>query len=304
MKAPEYIHPPIEKSVLKKELTKERFVRSTGKGENEVYIFTGDEAPNLLKEVGRLREWSFALAGGGTGKPLDLDDQDRGEKAYSQLIVWSPEEEEIVGGYRFIDCKDIGKDEIDQALSTSHYFKFSSSFISDFLPYTIELGRSFVQPAFQPNIDPRKGIFALDNLWDGLGAIVNTHPHMKYFFGKVTMYTDYNREARNAVLAFMHHYFPDGDGLVKPVQPLPYEEDSEFISALEGSDFKDGLRLLTKYCKERKEMVPPLIKNYMQLSPSMKTFGTFMNKDFGKVEETGILVTIEDIYPDKKERYL
>lgn len=296
--------PPIEKALLKSELTKERFVRKTNKGDNEIYIVNAHNAPQTLQEIGRLREVSFAAAGGGTGNPVDLDAYDTNEHCYEQLIVWSPDDEEIVGGYRFIDCSSICN--LDPLpLSTTHYFNFSDAFREHFLPYTIELGRSWVQPHFQPQINARKGIFSLDNLWDGLGAIVANNPHIKHFFGKVTMYTSYNAEARDAVLSFMHHYFPDHDKLVWPKSPLSINTDmSAFIKQLEALPFKEGLRVLGGFVKEREELIPPLINNYMQLSPTMKTFGTAMNNDFGAVEETGILITIADIYADKRERYV
>lgn len=298
------IIPPIERQLLKQELNTQRFVRKTNKGDNEIYIVNAHNSPYVMQEIGRLREVSFAAAGGGTGQPVDIDEYDTHKHCYEQLIVWSPEDEEIVGGYRFMDCSKIYKlDPIP--LSTHHYFIYSEKFIKEYMPYTIELGRSWVQPNFQPQQNSRKGIFSLDNLWDGLGAIVADNPHIKHFFGKVTMYTNYNQEARDAVLSFMHYYFPDKEALVYPIEPLGIETDmTDFLASLDGLDFKDGLRVLSNYVKDRGELIPPLINNYMQLSPTMKTFGTAMNNDFGAVEETGILVTIADIFPERHERYV
>jgi hypothetical protein len=295
---------PIPRKLLKEELNRKRFVRNTNKLDNEIYIVDAHNSPNTMQEIGRLREVSFAEAGGGTGNPVDIDEYDTQERCYQQLIVWSPEDEEIVGGYRFMDCADIWNlDPIP--LSTTHYFNFSERFIKTFMPYTIELGRSWVQPKYQPQVNARKGVFALDNLWDGLGAVVANSPHAKYFFGKVTMYTHFNQEARDAVLSFMHHYFPDADKLVWPIAPLPmYNDMTSFLASLQGLDFKEGLRVLSAYVRERDELIPPLINNYMQLSATMKMFGTAMNNDFGAVEESAILVTIKDIYPEKHERYV
>lgn len=299
-----YIIPSVDRDVLKKELNKDRFVRTTNKGNNEIYIINHHNSPNVMREIGRLREVTFASSGGGTGEPLDIDEFDTSEHCYEQLIVYSPEDEEIIGGYRFIDCSTIlNTDPLE--LSTKHYFNFSDQFVKEYLPGTIELGRSWVQPNFQPTVNPRKGIFALDNLWDGLGAITIDYPHIKHYFGKVTMYTHYNSEARDAVLFFMRHYFLDQDELVTAIKPLELTTDlSEFQKSIEGKDFKEGLKELASYVKERGEYIPPLINNYMQLSPTMKSFGTALNPDFGGVEETGILVTIEDIYEEKKARHL
>ncbi|MFT6245202.1 MAG: hypothetical protein ACJA0U_002867 [Salibacteraceae bacterium] len=296
---------PIEKAILKKELNPDRFLRPTRKGGNEIYCVNIHNSPNVLKEIGRLREVTFRASGGGTGQSLDLDDFDTSENCYDQLIVWSPEDEEIIGGYRFILCQKVLADRENIELSTAHYFSFTDQFIDNYLPNTIELGRSWVQPNFQPTVNPRKGLFALDNIWDGLGAIVKTHPEIMYFFGKVTMYPTYNTEARDFLLHFMHSYFPDVDQLMKPFHPLEQDYDSaECDSLLKGLDFKEGFKVLSVYAKERDEYIPPLVNIYMNLSPSMKTFGTAVNPEFGNVEETGILVPFADIYQEKKDRYM
>lgn len=301
----ENIIEPIDKAVLVKELSKDRFLRTTRKGGNEIYCVDIHNAPNVVQEIGRLREVTFRHSGGGTGLSVDLDDFDTSENCYKQLIVWSPEDQEIVGGYRFILCKDVIGKADNIALSTSHYFSFSDKFINDYLPNTIELGRSWVQPNFQPTVNPRKGLFALDNIWDGLGAVVLAHPEIKYFFGKVTMYPTYNEEARDFLLNFMHSYFPDTENLITPHHPLKQNYDKAAYDAMLAElDFKEGFKVLNTFAKERGEFVPPLVNIYMNLSPTMKTFGTAVNPDFGNVEETGILVSFEDIYQEKKDRYM
>jgi hypothetical protein len=294
----------ISKKVLKSELNQERFLRKTRKGENEIYCVNIHNSPNVLKEIGRLREVTFRASGGGTGLDCDLDEFDLSENCYEQLIVWSPEDQEIIGGYRYILC-DKAIDTNGIHLSTSHYFDFTDKFKENYLPKTIELGRSWVQPNFQPSVNPRKGLYALDNIWDGLGAIVVQNPNYKYFFGKVTMYPSYNQEARNFLLHFMNHYFPDNENLMKPFHPLKLNSNTEFYEIqLKDLDFKEGFKVLNTYIRERNENVPPLVNIYMHLSPTMKTFGTAVNPDFGGVEETGILVTIDDIYLEKKERHI
>tara|TARA_B110000285_G_scaffold84853_1_gene97342 strand:+ start:1755 stop:2666 length:912 start_codon:yes stop_codon:yes gene_type:complete len=294
----------IDKDILLKELNADRFLRTTRKGGNEIYGVNIHNAPNVLQEIGRLREVTFRASGGGTGLSLDLDDYDLSENCYQQLIVWSPEDQEIIGGYRFILCeKVLGTDPIE--LSTAHYFDFSDDFVNDYLPNTIELGRSWVQPNFQPSVNPRKGLFALDNIWDGLAAVVINNPSIKYFFGKVTMYPTYNKEARDFLLHFMHSYFPDNDQLITAHTPLVQDYDKkEFDDIIEGLDFKEGFKKLNTYAKDRGEFIPPLVNIYMNLSPTMKTFGTAVNAEFGNVEETGILVSLVDIYEEKKERHM
>lgn len=302
----EQIIEPVAKEIIENELTADKFVRETNNGNNKIYIITHHNSPNIMREIARLREVTFRAAGGGTGKSIDIDDYDTADAPYQQLIVWSPEEKEIVSGYRFIKCKDapVGADGIIQ-LATTELFHFSEKFVKEYVPYTIELGRSFVQPKFQPSVDNRKGLFSLDNLWDGLGAILVDNPDIHYFYGKVTMYTDFNVHARDMILAFMNYYFPDAEKLVVPIKPLSIKTDvSQFLKSIEGLNYKDGHKVLNQNVRELGEHIPPLVNAYMNLSATMKTFGTALNDHFGEVEETAIMVKIADIYDAKKERHV
>jgi hypothetical protein len=295
---------PIDRDLLESELTSERFVRHTNKGNNEIYIITHHNAPNVMREIGRLREISFRHSGGGTGEEVDIDHYDTDAICYEQLLVYSREDREIIGGYRFIEMKNAMQQDGSIAVSTAAYFDFSNTFVQDYAPHTIELGRSWVQPNFQPAVNPRKGIFALDNIWDGLGAIVVMRD-VKYFFGKVTMYPSFNKSARDFLLYFMRHFFPDNESLMKPKKPKGYFGSvDEFESMIANMDYQDGFKVMNQYVRNLNETIPPLFNIYMGLSPTMKTFGTTDNHDFGDVEETGILVTIADIHAEKKERHI
>lgn len=301
------IIPPVSKELLKSELTPERFLRYTNNGNNLVYLVNHHNAPNVVREIGRLRELTFRAAGGGTGQALDLDENDTCENCYDQLITWNEEDQEIVAGYRVIMCKKAILPDGKLNLSTTHLFDFSEKFVQEFIPSTLELGRSFVQPKYQPSLDNRKGLFSLDNLWDGLGAVVMLNSEVKYLFGKVTMYPHFNREGRDLLLFFMNYYFPDHESLVRPKKNLllTYETDIlEKPNPFEGLEYKDGYKLLNGKIRALGENIPPLINTYMNLSPTMKTFGTALNDEFGEVEETGIMITLSDIYESKKHRHM
>ena len=296
---------PISLKLIEKELNSDRFIRATNNANNEIYIVNSHNSPNVTKEIGRLREITFRNAGGGTGKSIDLDIFDtRDEAYYEQLIVWAPESKEIIGGYRFIKCKQVLNSKYDN-LATSKLFDFSDEFNKEFLSKTIELGRSFVQPNFQPSQGSRKGIFSLDNLWDGLGAIVVDEPDIKYFFGKVTMYLDYNKSARDYILAFMNYFFPDENKIITAKSALKYHHNTDyFIEEIDDLNYQEAYKLLQQKVRELGENVPPLVGAYMNLSSTMKTFGTSLNTSFGEVEETGILITIDDIFEAKKDRHI
>ena len=300
------IIPPVDKTILISELSKDIFLRKTNNANNEIYAFTAHQCPQLMRELGRIREITFRAAGGGTGEEMDIDYFDTCPNAYTQLIVWNPIENEIVGGYRYIKCKDGEVDkEGEYVLATSHLFNFSEKFKINYLPYTIELGRSFVQPKYQATKENRSGLYALDNLWDGLGALIVNNSDIKYFFGKVTMYNHYNRNARNLLLFFMNKYFPDVDKLVTPKNPIfNFNDFLKYEKRFRKGNFNDDFKMLQHYAKHYNETIPPLISAYMKLTSTMITFGTSSNDTFGEVEETGILITINDIFLSKKERHI
>ena len=151
------------------ELNDNTFIRKTNYSNHDIHIVDFKNQPNTTLEIGRLRELSFRKSGGGTGKSFDLDEYDQRDEAYyKQLIVWDPDEKQIIGGYRFLLGSDIVKSKKYNHTATNHLFNFSTQFLKNIFPYTIELGRSFVQPAYQPSSGNRKSIFSLDNLWDGI----------------------------------------------------------------------------------------------------------------------------------------
>ena len=298
---------PVDKELLKKELTPERQLRMTNKSHNEIYIVDAHNAPNVLQEIGRLREIVFREAGGGTGKPVDLDEFDTCENCYKQLIVWNPEEEEIIGGYRYLLGSDVEFDSNGQPiLATSHMFHFSEKFIKDYLPWTIELGRSFVSLEYQnTNKNGSKSLFALDNLWDGLGALTVIQPDVKYFFGKMTMYPSYIRKGRDMILYFLKKHFGDKERLIVPMKPLVIEADPNDLEKLFCEEsFKEDYRILNREIRKLGYNIPPLVNAYMSLSPTMKLFGTAINYGFGDVEETGILIAVDEILEQKRVRHI
>ncbi len=297
---------PIDKEVLKSELTADKRMRSTNKSNNEIYVVTWQDSPNVLKEIGRLREIAFRAAGGGTGLSMDLDEYDLMENPYKQLIVWNPDAEEILGGYRYLPGDEVEMDEHGKPkLATAHMFNFSEKFLKDYLPTTIELGRSFVTLEYQSTRAGSKGLFALDNLWDGLGALTVIKPNVKYFFGKMTMYPNYNRFGRDMILYFLNKHFSDKDKLITPMVPLKIETDPAVLEKIFCYDtFKEDYKVLNAEVRKLGYNIPPLVNAYMGLSPTMRMFGTAINDGFGNVEETGILIAVDEILEEKRVRHI
>lgn len=302
----EEIIKPVGKELLKAELTDDKRLRMTNKSNNQIYIITHQDSPNVMREIGRLREIAFRAAGGGTGMSMDIDEYDTMENPYKQLIVWNPEAEEILGGYRYLLGTDVRfDDQGNPILATSHMFHFSDKFIKEYLPTTIELGRSFVTLEYQSTRSGSKGLFALDNLWDGLGALTVVMPNVKYFFGKVTMYPSYHRRGRDMILYFLKKHFNDKEGLVTPIKPLKMETEKKVLDALfKENTFKDDYKILNGEIRKLGYNIPPLVNAYMSLSPTMRMFGTAINYEFGEVEETGILIAVDEILEEKRIRHI
>jgi hypothetical protein len=303
----EPIIPPVDPALIEAELTVDKFVRDTNNGHKKIFIITHGDSPNTMLELGRLREVSFREAGGGTGNPFDIDEHDTDPKnPFKQLIVWNPKDKEIIGGYRFLEGYNIKRSAENYPISpTTKLFKLSEKFISEYLPYSIELGRSFVQPDYQPLYNIQKGIYALDNLWDGLGSLTIDNPDIRYFFGKMTMYPRFNILARDLILYFLDKYFHDEDELVMPCEPVKIITELEDLKNIfTAANYKEDYKILIKNVRRLNETIPPLVNAYMNLSPTMLVFGTAINRPFGQVEETAILITIEDIYDIKKDRHV
>lgn len=301
----ESIVSPVDRKILLEELSPDKFIRKTNNAGNEIYVVTAFNAPNVMREIGRLREISFRTAGGGSGKSMDIDHYDVAENPYKQLIIWDPDNQEILGGYRYHLCDSSFVDEKGEInLATAELFRFSDLCIREYLPFSIELGRSFVQPEYQSTGGSRKSIFALDNLWDGLGALMVQNSDKKYFIGKVTMYPSYNREARDLILHFLSFHFGDKEGLLEPFHPIFPAVEPNIQKIFSGKNYKENYKILSQKVRKLGVNIPPLISSYMNISPTMRTFGTSINEEFGTVEETGIMITIADLYPEKLARHL
>lgn len=302
----EAIIAPVSVELLEAELTPDKLLRKTNKSNNEIYVITHHDSPNVMREIGRLREVSFRTSGGGSGLGCDVDIYDTMEVPYKQLVVWNPDDREIIGGYRFLHGADVTYDENGvPMLTSSHLFKYSEKFLKEYLPYTIELGRSFVRPEYQSTKMGAKSLFALDNLWDGLGALTVALPNTKYFFGKATMYPSFGEEPSCLLYYFLSKYFPDEEALVIPHRPMPVNMDVEKMEALFcGSSYKEDYKILKEEIKKFDRNIPPLVNAYMSLSPTMKIFGTSVNDEFGDVHETGLMIKIDDIFDDKKVRHV
>ena len=299
---------PVSTDLLKSQLTKDKFLRNTNHGGNEIYVVDNNNAPDVIREIGRLREEAFRAGGGGTGRELDIDKFDTDAAyGYKQLVLWDPEAERIIGGYRYVLCDDIVYDKYGQPiLTSSHMFRFSKKFIRNDLQHTIELGRSFVTIDYQSSKGGAKSIFALDNLFDGLGALIVMYKgRMKYFFGKMTIYRQYPAPAREMIQVFLNKWFGAAKmRRVKLVKPARVKRPIKYMKVLKGLTFKEDYRNLKAFVSDFGVSIPPLVNSYMNLSPKMQYFGTGVNDEFGDIFDSGILIPFKYITDDKIDRHV
>ena len=299
---------PVPVELIKAELTKSKKLEDTNKGHNELYIVTWQDSPNVVTEIGRLRELTFREAGGSTGNAIDLDEYDKMEKPYKQLIVWDPDNEALIGGYRFLFGSDAMFDENGQPiLASSHQFRFSQKFIDEYLPHVIELGRNFVAPEYQSSKAGAKSIFAFDNLWDGLVAIIMKHPDLLYFFGKITIYPSYDYITKDLIYHFLWKHYGDKDELVRPWddQLIMPGSDPELMNLVVNKDeLLEDYKLLKGAARMRGVNVPPNVTAYISITSEMLMFGTAVNHLMHNIEDTAVLIPFDEIYHDKKSRHI
>ena len=301
------IIPPVDKNLIKAELKKTFFVRPTNKANNEIYDITAHDAPNTMREIARLREVSYRAAGGSKGDEMDIDDMDTMSVPYHQLIVWDPEHEQIIGGYRYLLLSNATTFDNGQPYITSAYlFRYSDRFIREYMPYTVELGRAFVQPDYQTREMGAKAIYALDNLWDGLGAIVHDNPQIHYLIGKVTIYPDYDPLSRDLLYAYLQRYCSYDQELFMPYQAVPISREAQQRAdqLFEGERPTDNFHILQKAIRAQGTIVPPMFSAYLNLTPKLQYFGTSKEPTFSNVYDSGIMIELKDIYQDKIDRYI
>lgn len=294
---------PINREKLITELKFCKFIKHTFRSKNEIYSFVNTDAPTIMLEVGRLREEAFRSIGYGTGDIVDLDDHDMGVSAYRQIFIWNPNTLEITGGCRYA----IGANYLQQVdrLSMAKSFLYSRKFKSEYLPYSIELGRAWVNPAYQSMSSISNPTSALNNLWEGIGAIISENKNVRYLYGKVVIPENYNPTARILLTWFLNHYFKGKTNLLSPKQPVVQPMVLAIADTkVTGTNLKNDYKIITDYIKSHNTGIPSLLSTYLRLAKRITTFGTTTNPNQKNTFETGILIAIKDIHPEKRSKYI
>ena len=299
------IIPHVETKILLQEL-EGHLLRPSNKANNLIYDITAHECPNVMREIARLREISYRDGGGATGLEMDIDDMDTMPRPYHQLIVWDPVNQQIIGGYRYL----LGSDaelrpnelgEMQPYITSAHLFHYSERFIREYLPNTIEFGRAFVQPMYQKREMGVKALFALDNIWDGIGAIMHNNPQLRWMIGKVTIYPDYNATARELIYNYLERFHKGEKGLFEPYNLLPLQQ---IETPFTGTDPQENYHILQHAVREQGTVIPPMFSAYLNITNELQFFGNAVNDELSNVFETGIMVDLDTVYQEKKERYI
>lgn len=288
---------PIDKKILKYEVDMSDCIGATKDGK-KIIITTNSNSPNILSEIARLRELTFRKVGEGTGRMMDMDKFD---KLYSHLIIWDEYTLEIVGSYRI----GIGEELLVKSgiggFYTSTLFNFSEAFIENILPYSIELGRSFVQEKYW-------NTQALDYLWQGIGSFLSKNPKVKYMFGGVSLSSNYSPYVISLIVFYFKKWFSSVQGLssAKKNYTLTPKQIKEYSKIFSGLNAKEDMKILKKILALHGFSIPVLYKHYSDLcyegGVCFLDFG--IDPDFNNCIDGLILVDISKIREDKKKRYL
>jgi putative hemolysin len=256
-----------------------------------------EQAPALMREIGRLRELTFRKVGEGTGRKIDLDEFDT---YYQHIVLWDESRLEVVGAYRLAAGDEVYKKRGIAGFYTSTLFRFSEEF-EKYLPQALELGRSFVQPAYWNSQ-------ALDYLWHGIGAFLAARPQYNYLFGPVSVSATYSAEARGLLVYFYRKWFGAEKSPVRAKHRFNFHTDSEakLGELLQSSDYKSAFKELKQNLKHYGFAVPTLYKQYTELCEEggVNFFDFGIDKDFNDSLDGFIFLQIARIKETKLERYL
>ena len=264
-------------------------------GTQSVYITDSQQAPHVLREIGRLREVTFRKAGEGTGQAIDLDQYD---PHYLHLFIWNKPTHEIVGAYRLGMTDVILKNHGLQGLYTCDLFGYPRQLLDQIGP-TLELGRAFVRPEYQRSYSP------LMLLWKGIGHFIARHPRYRHLLGPVSINNEYHSVSRELIIAFLksNRLDPELSKLIKPKNPpkLRGLRGATPTLSLVVRDIEDVSAIVSEIEQDHKG-VPILLKQYLKLNARILGFN--VDPAFGDVTDGLILLDLMQTDPRILQKYL
>lgn len=286
---------PVDSKALKKALYESRRLGETKDGKVIFLYQYRDDCP-VIQEIARLRELTFRAVEEGTGYAFDLDMYD---VYYSHLVLWDEDDLEIVGSYRIGEGQKIMNSLGVEGFYTNSLFDLKADF-QRLLPYTLELGRSFVQPRYW-------GQRSLDYLWYGIGAYLHDHPEVKYLFGPVSISNAYPQLAKEVIISFYQQQFGSDLPLAEARTPFIISEKCrQFAEAEFNGDYKASFKILTSELKKLGLKIPMLYKQYVELCTDKGCHFIDFNIDaqFNNCIDSLIMVELDKITEKKRQRYI
>jgi len=288
------VHPANAKAV-KKALYQARLLGETRDGK-KIFLYQFQDDCPVMREIARLRELTFRSVEEGTGLALDLDKFDI---YYSHIVLWDDNDLEIVGAYRVGEGPKIMAVQGIEGFYTDTLFDLHSEFAA-YLPYSIELGRSFVQPRYW-------GQHSLDYLWYGIGAYLRERPEIKYLFGPVSISNAYPQLAKELIIGFYKQQFGASLPPAKARMPFVISDQCQQFAANEFNlDYSTSFKVLNSELKKLGVKVPTLYKQYVELCVDKGCHFVDFNvdPDFNNCIDSLIMVEIDKIAPKKRLRYI
>ena len=287
---------PEPRQMIKQELKYGEQIGTTSDSKH-IYLIEAEQAPSLMNEIGRLREYSFRKVGEGSGRMKDID---RYDDYYQHLVLWDDDALEVVGAYRIGECNWILSWLGREGLYLNELCHIDNR-CDDLLEDAIELGRSFVQPKYW-------GTRALDYLWQGIGAYLSHNPQVKYMLGPVSISGTYPQHAQEALVYFYNTYFGAEERLITARSPFELSDYvvREFDEIFDGNNYVADFKRLREYLQAFNVTVPTLYKQYSELCEEGGiTFMDFgVDAAFNNCIDGYILVDISKIKPAKRQRYI
>lgn len=283
---------PEDRKVLKQELTSCQLLGETSDGK-KIYCYQHHQDSAIMREIGRMRELTFRAVGEGTGMRRDIDKYDN---FYDHIVLWDDEQYELVGAYRMVPIDRVDSHYPETGLYSETLFNLSNLPV-DIRKQGLELGRSFVQPAYW-------GKRSLDYLWHGIGAYLNKNPQIRYLLGAVSISNDLNKEAKASLVRFYKTYFGDNNNMVSATQPFRFSERQGIH--FNGDDYSAEFKQLKAKLKQENASVPTLYKQYSELCEEGGTiFSAFnVDPDFCDCIDGFVVVDMTKLKPSKQERYM
>jgi len=293
---PQPVAKPESRESLEKDLKQCQSLGTTPDGKG-LFLTTQTQSPAIVREIARLREATFRPVGEGSGYERDTDQFDA---HYHHLFIWSYDDRDIVGAYRLGDARKLIEQAGVAGLYTNTLFHFSPTMTSYF-QQGLELGRSFVQPKYQNR-------YALEYLWQGIGAFVQRHPHIRYLFGSASISARYGHEATARIAHFYKTHVNQLPVDVSPRTPFCVSNSLEVQQANEmpGDDFQTDLTTLQSALAAQDLTIPLLFKHYSQATSKDGVSFSAFNVDpaFSNCVDAFVIADLTRLLPKKKRRYL